>query len=127
MQVPGLSKDTGDIRPRRHKLLQEKILRGCRISTVRRTKRYNFEMIEFQRSHLLEIFVIFRIGARPAALNKINAYRIQLQDADADVLIPQGAGATVAVYTQRGKPVHIITKVVMRMQAWLAYLTSPTG
>ncbi len=53
--------------------------------------------------------------------------RIQLQDADADVLIPQGAGATVAVYTQRGKPVHIITKVVMRMQAWLAYLTSPTG
>jgi len=33
----------------------------------------------------------------------------------------------VAVYTQSGKPVHIITKVLMRMQAWLGYLTSPAG
>ena len=39
--------------------------------------------------------------------------------------VPQGAGGTVAVYTRSGKPVHIISKVVMRMQAWLAYLTSP--
>ena len=53
--------------------------------------------------------------------------RVDLDDSDANALIPQGAGGTVAVYTQRGKPVHIITKVVMRMHAWLAYLTSPTG
>jgi multidrug resistance efflux pump len=53
--------------------------------------------------------------------------RVALDDEDADSLIPQGAGGTVAVYTQRGKPVHIITKVVMRMQAWLGYLTSPAG
>ena len=46
---------------------------------------------------------------------------------DDEALIPQGANGTVAVYTQRGKPVHIITKVVMRMQAWLGYLTSPSG
>ena len=39
--------------------------------------------------------------------------------------LPQGAGGTVAVYTKRGKPLHIISKVVMRMQAWLGYLTSP--
>ena len=49
--------------------------------------------------------------------------RIALDEPEAS--ISQGAGGTVAVYTQRGKPVHIITKVVMRMQAWLAYLTSP--
>ncbi len=40
--------------------------------------------------------------------------------------LPQSAGATiVAVYTQKGKPVHVISKVVMRMNAWMGYLTSP--
>jgi len=40
--------------------------------------------------------------------------------------MPQSAGATIiAVYTQKGKPVHIISKVVMRMNAWMGYLTSP--
>lgn len=53
--------------------------------------------------------------------------RIELDEADEETLIPQGTGGFVAVYTQRGKPVHIITKVLMRMHAWLAYLTSPTG
>jgi multidrug resistance efflux pump len=53
--------------------------------------------------------------------------RIVLDDPVTDTLIPQGAGGTVAVYTQRGKPVHIITMVVMRMQAWLGYLTNPAG
>jgi multidrug resistance efflux pump len=45
--------------------------------------------------------------------------------AEADEL-PQSAGATIiAVYTQKGKPVHIISRVVMRMNAWMGYLTSP--
>jgi hypothetical protein len=40
--------------------------------------------------------------------------------------LPQSAGATIiAVYTQKGKPVHIISKVVMRINAWMGYLTSP--
>ena len=40
--------------------------------------------------------------------------------------IPQSSGATIiAVYTEKGKPVHIISKVVMRMNAWMGYLTSP--
>jgi multidrug resistance efflux pump len=40
--------------------------------------------------------------------------------------VPQSAGASmIAVYTQKGKPIHIISKVVMRMQAWMGYLTSP--
>jgi multidrug resistance efflux pump len=53
--------------------------------------------------------------------------RIALDDPGSDTLLPPGVGGTVAVYTQRGKPVHIITKVVMRIQAWLGYLTSPSG
>lgn len=52
------------------------------------------------------------------------AVRVKLEDEGADV-IPQGAGGTMAIYTSKGKPLHIITRVVMRMQAWLAYLTSP--
>ena len=41
-------------------------------------------------------------------------------------LLPQSAGASIiAVYTEKGKPVHIISKVVMRMNAWMGYLTSP--
>lgn len=39
----------------------------------------------------------------------------------------QGARSFVAVYTDRGKPFHIITKVVVRMQAWFGYLTNPAG
>jgi len=40
--------------------------------------------------------------------------------------LPQSAGAAIiAVYTQKGKPVHIISKVVMRINAWTGYLTSP--
>jgi RND family efflux transporter MFP subunit len=41
-------------------------------------------------------------------------------------LLPQSASASIiAVYTEKGKPVHIISKVVMRMNAWTGYLTSP--
>lgn len=40
--------------------------------------------------------------------------------------LPQSSGASIiAVYTEKGKPVHIISKVVMRMNAWMGYLTSP--
>ena len=39
---------------------------------------------------------------------------------------PQSATTSIiAVYTEKGKPVHIISKVVMRMNAWTGYLTSP--
>jgi multidrug resistance efflux pump len=39
----------------------------------------------------------------------------------------QGAQSFVAVYTEKGKPFHIITKVAVRMQAWFGYLTNPVG
>lgn len=40
--------------------------------------------------------------------------------------VSQSAGASIlAVYTEKGKPVHVISKVVVRMNAWMGYLTSP--
>ncbi|WP_370978574.1 efflux RND transporter periplasmic adaptor subunit [Agaribacterium sp. ZY112] len=51
--------------------------------------------------------------------------RVELDDIVKAQAIPQGAGATMAVYTQSGKPVHIISRVAIRMNAWLSYLTAP--
>lgn len=51
--------------------------------------------------------------------------RISLDDVALASQLPQGAGGTIAVYTNAGKPVHIISRVALRMSAWLAYLTSP--
>jgi multidrug resistance efflux pump len=54
------------------------------------------------------------------------AVLIEFDDPEAGDELPQSAGATIiAVYTQKGKPVHIISKVVMRINAWMGYLTSP--
>ena len=40
--------------------------------------------------------------------------------------LPQSAGATmIAVYTQKGKPVHPISMIAIRISAWMGYLTSP--
>jgi RND family efflux transporter MFP subunit len=51
---------------------------------------------------------------------------IEFNDQSEAESIPQGAGASIiAVYTEKGKPVHVISKVVMRMNAWMGYLTSP--
>jgi multidrug resistance efflux pump len=63
-------------------------------------------------------------GKRPLVRYPIG---ILIDDSDSYPEIPQGATGMIAVYTQRGKAVHIITKVLMRMQAWLAYLTNPAG
>lgn len=53
------------------------------------------------------------------------AVLIELDDEEVALALPQGAGGTVAVYTDAGKPVHVISKVALRMQAWLGYLTAP--
>lgn len=53
------------------------------------------------------------------------AARVRLDDSEIAANIPQGAGGTLAVYTNGGKPLHIISKVALRMNAWLGYLTSP--
>jgi len=52
------------------------------------------------------------------------AVRIELDDAEVLERLPQGASCMVAVYAEAGKPFHAISKVVMQMNAYLAYLTS---
>ena len=53
--------------------------------------------------------------------------RIALDDDAIINELGQGARSFVAIYTQKGKPFHVITKVVVRMQAWLGFLTNPAG
>lgn len=50
---------------------------------------------------------------------------VALDDVEFARKLPQGAGGTVAIYTEAGKAFHVISKVAIRMNAWLAYLTSP--
>jgi multidrug resistance efflux pump len=50
------------------------------------------------------------------------AVKIKLTaDSDA-VKVPLGAGGAVTIYTDAGKPVHIISKVTIRMKKWLLYV-----
>ena len=53
------------------------------------------------------------------------AIRVRLDDPEVLDRLPQGASCSVAAYTSTGKPFHAISKVMMRMNAWMAYLTSP--
>jgi multidrug resistance efflux pump len=48
--------------------------------------------------------------------------RIRLTDADPDRQVPVGTPCTVAVYAEGAKPIRIVRKVMLRIQAWLAYL-----
>jgi len=46
-----------------------------------------------------------------------------LFDSDSDPrTLAMGSGGVAAVYTDRGKPVHIISKVALRMKKWLMYV-----
>ena len=60
-----------------------------------------------------------------APVNDRWAIRVTLDDEQQAKKLPQGAGGSVAVYTSKGFPVHVISKVTVRINAWLAYLTSP--
>jgi multidrug resistance efflux pump len=50
------------------------------------------------------------------------AVKIRLVDEDPPANLPLGAGGTVAIYTDHGRPVHIISKVTIRMKRWLLYV-----
>jgi multidrug resistance efflux pump len=50
---------------------------------------------------------------------------IELDDQNMAQSLATGTAATVVIYTQFGKAVHMISKVAIRMNAWLGYLTSP--
>ncbi len=53
--------------------------------------------------------------------------RVALDDPAILDEVGQGAQSFVAIYTDGGKPFHVITKVVVRMQAWMGFLTNPAG
>jgi len=50
------------------------------------------------------------------------AVRIRLDDADLAKQLPLGAGGTVAIYSDVGSPFHIITKITVRIKAWMNYV-----
>ena len=50
---------------------------------------------------------------------------VKLDDEALAAELPQGAGGSFAVCTDAGAPFHIISKVVLRMNAWTGYLTAP--
>jgi multidrug resistance efflux pump len=50
------------------------------------------------------------------------AVKIRLTGDSRSVKVPLGAGGTVTIYTDYGKPVHIISKIAIRMKKWLLYV-----
>ena len=60
-----------------------------------------------------------------APLNDRWGIRVTLDNEQQAKELPQGAAGTLAVYTSEGKAIHVISKVTLRIKAWLSYLTSP--
>lgn len=50
------------------------------------------------------------------------AVRIRLDDEQLARTLPLGAAGTTAIYTEFGKPFHVISKIALRMKGWLYYL-----
>ena len=50
------------------------------------------------------------------------AIRLELDEESSGFDLPGGAGGTAAIYTEKGKPIRIVRKVVIRMYTWLNYL-----
>jgi len=61
-------------------------------------------------------------GAAKATSVGLFAVKIRF-DGDTDPrALSMGTGGTAAIYTARGKPVHVISKVTLRMKKWLLYV-----
>jgi multidrug resistance efflux pump len=48
--------------------------------------------------------------------------KFDLDDPDVDDSLAMGTAGTVVVYTDTGKPFHVISKVTVRINAWMYYL-----
>jgi membrane fusion protein (multidrug efflux system) len=48
--------------------------------------------------------------------------QIRLDDEKLAKRLPLGAAGTTAIYTDFGKPFHVITKITVRMKSWMYYL-----
>ncbi|EMI53953.1 HlyD family secretion protein [Rhodopirellula sallentina] len=65
-------------------------------------------------------------GSLPSAAsvksNGVFAVKFVMDDAEVAELLAIGTSGNVVIYTDRGKAFHVISKVVIRMNAWLYYL-----
>jgi multidrug resistance efflux pump len=50
------------------------------------------------------------------------AVRIRLDDDELAKQLPLGAAGTTTIYTDFGQPLHLISKITIRIKAWLYYL-----
>jgi multidrug resistance efflux pump len=50
------------------------------------------------------------------------AVKFDIEDADKEILIAAGAAAQAAIYTERGKAIHILRMVILRVGAYTDYL-----
>jgi len=57
-----------------------------------------------------------------APVNDRWAVLMELDDEEFARGLAQGAGGSMAIYTDAGKPVHVISKVALRIGAWMGYL-----
>jgi hypothetical protein len=59
-----------------------------------------------------------------AKVGSSGAYAVKILFTDEAVArtLSLGSGGTAAIYTKRGKPVHIISKIAIRMKKWLLYV-----
>ena len=53
------------------------------------------------------------------------AVKVDLDDEATARAMAQGTGGTLVVYTDTGSAFHVISKVAIRLAAWMNYLTSP--
>jgi membrane fusion protein, multidrug efflux system len=63
-------------------------------------------------------------GNIPSAAKSTGAYAVKILFDDKEVAqkLSIGSGGSAAIYTSVGKPVHIISKVTMRMKKWLLFV-----
>jgi len=48
--------------------------------------------------------------------------RIRLDEEEVPKKLPLGAAGTTAIYTNSGKPFHLISKIALRIKGWMYYL-----
>jgi hypothetical protein len=65
------------------------------------------------------VAVVVGLGSLPGAIARKRGHP---QAAAVNAASWLGVGGTVAIYTDEGKPVHIISKVAIRMKKWLSYV-----
>ena len=61
-------------------------------------------------------------NAASAGSSGLYAVKILFDDEAVARKVSLGSGGTAAIYTSHGKPVHIISRVAIRMKKWLAYV-----